>query len=60
MAWDRSRLYEEVIYARPYMTYDMSTGVCMKTGAETGETLVVRGRARRKSIILEKNRLLVM
>jgi len=29
-----------VIYARPYMTYDMSTGVCMKAGAATGETLV--------------------
>lgn len=40
MAWNRSRLYDEVIYARPYMTYDMSTGVCMKAGAETGETLV--------------------
>ena len=22
------------------MTYDMSTGVCMKAGADTGETLV--------------------
>lgn len=29
-----------MIYARPYMTYDMSTGVCMKAGADTGETLV--------------------
>jgi hypothetical protein len=29
-----------VIYARPYMTYDMSTGVCMKAGSATGETLV--------------------
>jgi hypothetical protein len=29
-----------MIYARPYMTYDMSTGVCMKTGNTTGETLI--------------------
>jgi len=29
-----------VIYARPYMTYDMSTGICMKSGSESGETLV--------------------
>ena len=29
-----------VIYSRPYMTYDMSTGVCMKAGKETGETLI--------------------
>ena len=29
-----------MIYSRPYMTYDMSTGVCMKTGASTGETLI--------------------
>ena len=29
-----------IIYARPYMTYDMSTGVCMKSGNGTGETLV--------------------
>jgi len=42
VVWNRSRLYDEVIYARPYMTYDMSTGVCMKAGADTGETLVVR------------------
>ena len=29
-----------VVYARPYMTYDMSSGVCMKSGADTGETLI--------------------
>ena len=29
-----------MIYSRPYMTYDMSTGVCMKSGASTGETLI--------------------
>ena len=25
-----------MIYARPYMTYHMSTGVCMKKGTSTG------------------------
>jgi hypothetical protein len=29
-----------MIYSRPYMTYDMSTGVCMKVGHSTGETLI--------------------
>jgi len=29
-----------MIYSRPYMTYDMSTGVCMKVGPSTGETLI--------------------
>jgi len=29
-----------IIYARPFMTYDMSTGICMKSGTVTGETLV--------------------
>lgn len=29
-----------VIYARPNMTYDMSSGIAMKGGSETGETLV--------------------
>jgi hypothetical protein len=29
-----------VIYARPYQTYNVSTGICMKAGPTTGETLV--------------------
>lgn len=29
-----------LIYARPYQTYSASTGICMKSGASTGETLV--------------------
>lgn len=29
-----------LIYARPYQTYSVSTGICMKSGASTGETLV--------------------
>jgi len=29
-----------MIYARPYQTYKLSTGICMKAGSETGETLV--------------------
>jgi hypothetical protein len=29
-----------VLYARPFQTYSMSTGVCMKAGDSTGETLV--------------------
>ena len=29
-----------MLYFRPYMTYNMSTGVCLKAGASTGETLV--------------------
>ena len=29
-----------LIYARPYQTYSVSTGICMKAGASTGETLV--------------------
>lgn len=29
-----------LIYARPYQTYSASTGICMKAGASTGETLV--------------------
>jgi hypothetical protein len=29
-----------MLYFRPYMTYNMSTGVCLKAGAGTGETLV--------------------
>lgn len=29
-----------MLYFRPYMTYNMSTAVCLKAGAGTGETLV--------------------
>ncbi len=29
-----------VLYVRPYMTYAMATGICLKAGAATGETLV--------------------
>ena len=29
-----------MIYARPFQTYSVSTGICMKAGASTGETLV--------------------
>lgn len=29
-----------LIYARPYQTYSVSTGICMKAGSSTGETLV--------------------
>jgi len=29
-----------MLYFRPYMTYEMSSGVCLKCGAGTGETLV--------------------
>lgn len=29
-----------MLYFRPYMTYEMSSGVCLKCGAGTGETLI--------------------
>ena len=29
-----------VIYARPYQTYSVSTGICMKAGSSSGETLI--------------------
>ena len=29
-----------ILYFRPYMTYTMGNGVCLKSGKETGETLV--------------------
>ena len=29
-----------VIFARPFMTYDMSSGIALQAGADTGETLV--------------------